>query len=537
MNWPDRTRASRIARIELRRTWRSLRTSNRGRLLLAGGALMLGLYSLGIAGAGYLGGSSIRSATPGDIRLVTTGVVVGLFGLTGFTVLQRTVKRTGEPDAADGLLTTVRYEDVLVGLLAAECVRVFAVIGLPLAALVVGVTSGSGLPLLGVAVVAMSVLVVLFGLLSSYAVGLAIKLVVARFAFIARHRALFGGLTSLGVVTVWLLVWGESGVQLTLLRAATQSPLSWVGELLLLAVPSVNATPLAAGVAATTLLGSLPTAAVACLWLAERVWYGDAVQPDHEFDATERTLSDRLLTGRVATATRVVAQKSWLRAKRSPLTVQFAVAPAFLLVYQLQMVLLERTVPPTLPLTAGLATAAAAGAAFTLNPLGGEENVLPLTLTADVSGKQFVTGLALAGLLPGAGLGTLLVFVLGLAAGTPLPLLAAALTTTLVVTLAAPWIAAAVGVIFPKFESSTVRGTSVTVPSGFAFGLYLAILSVVAAPGAAAVVVAMLDRSLVPVAMAWLLAAGVTTTILLASTAAVMGYLYAANRVGSYRLE
>ena len=537
MNWPDRSRAGRIARVELRRTWRSLRATTRGRLLLAGGALVVALYSLGIAGAGYVGGGAVRTAAPGTVRLATTGIVVGLLGLTGFTVFQRTVKQIGEPDAADGLLTTVRYEDVLAGLLAAECGRLLAVAAAPLAALAVGVTAGSGLALLGGAVVATSVLVVLFGLLASYAVGLAIKLVVARSAFVARHRATVGSATALVLVTVWLLVWGTSDVQLALLRAATQSPLSWVGELVLLAVPSVAAAPLAAGVAAIVLLGSLPVAAVACLWLAERVWYGDAVQPDHEFDAAERTLSDRLLAGRVATATRVVAQKSWLRAKRAPLTVQFAIAPAFLLVVQLQTLLLERTVPPTLPLTAGLATAAAAGAAFTLNPLGGEEGVLPLTLTADVSGKQFVTGLALAGLLPGAGLAALFVVGLGLAAGTPLPVLAAALTTTLVATLAAPWIAAATGVIFPKFEQSTVRGTSVTVPSGFAFGLYLTILSAVVAPGAVAVTVAILGPSLVPVATTWLLAGGATTTLLLSATAAAMGYLYAANRVSSYRLE
>ncbi|WP_324663426.1 hypothetical protein [Haloarcula sediminis] len=537
MRRPDRHRAGRIARVELRRTWRSLRASNRGILLLVVGVLVVPLYSLVIAGAGYLGGGAVTTAAPDDVRLATTGAVAGLLGLTGFAVLQRTVKLNGEPDAADGLLTTVGYEDVLAGLLAAECGRLLVVGAVPLCALAVGVTVGSGLPLLGLAVLVTSLLVVLFGLLASYAAGLGLKLVVARSAFVARHRAVIGGVTSLALVTVWLLAWGTTGVQLAVLRAATRSPLSWVGELVLLAVPSVEAAPLAAGVAAAVMLGSLPAAGLVCLWLAERVWYGDAVQPDHEFDATERTLSDRLLSGRVSTATRVVTQKSWRRAKRAPLTVQFAVAPAFLLVFQLQTLLLERTVPPTLPLTAGLVTAAAAGAAFSLNPLGGEERVLPLTLTADISGKRFVTGLALAGLLPGVGLVTVLVTGLGVVAGTPLPVLAAAMATALVVTVAAPWVAAAAGVVFPKFEPSTVGDTSVTVPSGFAFGLYFAVLAAVATPGAAAVALAILAPALAPVAPTWLLAGGVATTVLLAAIGAAMGYLYAANRVGSYRLE
>jgi len=537
MNRPDRRRSGRIARVELRRTWRSLRDSTRGVILVAGGLLVLPLYSLGIGVMGYIGGREILTATPGEVRFATTGVVVGLLGLTGFVVLQRTVKQTGEPDAADGLLTTVRYEDAIAGLLAAECARLLAVAALPLAALTVGMTVGSGLALLGLAVLSTSLLVVLIGLLATYAVGLGLKLVAARSAFVARHRATLGGAASLVVVAVWLLAWGTTSVQLALLRAATRSPLSWVGELVLFAVPSVDAAPLAAGVAATVMLGSLPAAGVACLWLAERVWYGDPVQPDHEFDATDRTLSDRLLAGRVSTATRVVAEKSWLRAKRAPLTVQFAAVPAFLLVIQFRTLLLERTVPPTLPLTAGLAAAAAAGATFALNPLGGEERVLPLTLTADVSGKQFVTGLALAGLLPGVTLSTLLVVGLGLAAGTPPTILAAALTTTIVATLAAPWIAAAAGVVFPRFEQSTIRGTSVTVPSGFAFGLYLTLLGIVAVPGAVAVAVAILAPATVPFATAWLLAGGLGTTLLLAASAATMGYLYAANRVGSYRLE
>lgn len=537
MNWPDSARAGHIARVELRRTWRSLRASNRGVLLLAAGVVMVPLYSLGIGVMGYLGGREIAAAGPERVRLVTTGVVAFLLAMTGFIVLQRTVKQTGEPDAADGLLTAVGYEDVLAGLLAAEWGRLLGVAAIPLLALAAGVTVGSGLVSLGVAVLVTCLLVVTVGLLASYAAGLAIKLVVARSAFVARHRAVLGGVTSLVVVGIWLVSWGQTEVQLALLRAATRSPLSWVGELVLLAVPSVDTAPLPAGVAATVMLGSVPAAGVACLWLAERVWYGDAVQPDHEFDTAERTLSDRLLADRVSTATRVVAQKSWRRAKRAPLTVQFAIAPAFLLVIQLQTLLLERTVPPTLPLTAGLAAAVAAGAAFTLNPLGGEERVLPLTLTADVSGKQFVTGLALAGLVPGVGLVTALVVGFGLAAGTPPTVLSAALTTALAATVSAPWVAAAAGVIFPKFERSTVRGQSVTVPSGFAFGLYLAVLGTVIAPGAVAVGVAILVPTLLPVATAWLLAGGVGTTLALAAFAATTGYLYAANRVGSYRLK
>lgn len=537
MSRPNPRRAGLVARTELRRTWRSLRGTTRGNILLVGGSLLVALYSLGIGIGAFFGGSEIATADPGTVRLATTGVLGGLAGLVAFVVLQRTLKTNGEPDAADGLLTTVPYEDVLAGLLVAEWCRLVAALAVPLVALVGGATVGSGLPLLGVATLATTIVVVTVAVVASYAAGLAIKLVVARSAFVARHRASIGATTSLAFVTLWVLASGATGVQLAALRAATDSPLSWSGDILLVTVPGVNADPFAAGAATLALLGSVPLAGIACLRLAERAWYVDPVQPAHEFDAAERTLSDRLLTGRVSTATRVVAQKSWLRAKRSPFTVQFAIAPFFVLALQLQTVLLEQTVPPTLPLTAGLASAAAAGAAFTLNPLGGEERVLPLTLTADVSGRAFVTGLALAGALPGVALTAALVVGIGVAAGTAPLTLAAALTTALVATVAAPAIAAAAGVVFPKFERSSVGGREVVVPGGLAFGAYFTVLGIVVAPGSVAVGLVLTDPFALPLATPVLLAGGVGTTAALAAVAGAMGFLYAANRVGTYRLD
>jgi len=497
---------------------------------------MVPLYGLAIGGMALFGGSAVVTADPATLRLAATGVVGGLLALVTFIVLQRTIKVNGNPDAADGLLTTAPYEDILAGLLAAEAARLFAVLAVPLLALAVGLAVGTGLPVLGVVVFATTVVVATAGVLLGYAGGLGAKLVAARSEFVARHRAGIGAGSSLLFVVVWVAASGASGVQLALLRAATQSPLSWPGELLLLAVPTVAADPLAAAVAAVVLVGGLPLGGLVCLWLADRVWYVDPVQPDHDFSADERTLSDRLLQGWVSTATRVVAQKSWLRAKRAPFTVQFAITPFFFLAFQLQTVLLERTVPPTIPLFAGLASAAAAGAAFTLNPLGGEERVLPLTLTANVSGRTFVSGLVLAGALPGVVLTTLLVVGLGLAAGIGPGPLVAALATSLVATVGAPAIATATGMVFPKFERSSVGDREVVVPSGLAFGLYFLLLGVVVAPGAGTFGLVVSGFGL-PFATQIVLTGGVLITLVLTAVGAGSGFLYAANRIGSYRLE
>lgn len=535
MRWPDRRRAGLVARTELRRTWRSLKDSTRGVVLLLGAIVMVPLYSLAIAGLAYIGADAL--VTDGETaRLAATALVAGVLGLVAFLVLQRTVKVNGEPDGADGLLTTAPYEDILAGLVLAEVCRVYALLAFPLLALAGGLFAGTGRFLLPTVAFVTSGVVATLGVLAGYLAGLALKLVAARSLFVARHRASLGAGSSLVFVVGWVAASNAPGVRRTLLRVATQSPLSWAGEILLLAVPGAGGRPLLAAIAAVALLGALPVAGLACLGLGERVWYVDPVQPDYEFDADERSLSDRLLRGRVPTGTRVVAQKSWRRAKRAPFTVQFAIMPFVFLAFQLQPVLFEQRVPPTLPLWAGLSSAAAAGAAFTLNPLGGEERVLPLTLTADISGRSFVGGLALAGALPGAVLSTVLVVGFGIPAGLSPATLVAALATSLVATAGAPAIAATAGLVFPKFERSSVGNREAVVPSGLAFGLYFLLLGVAITPGSLAVSLVASGTAL-PFAPSVLLAGGVAATVGLTAVGASLGFLFAAGRVGSYRLE
>ncbi|GGM41759.1 hypothetical protein [Haloarcula argentinensis] len=536
MRRPNGRRTRRIARTELRRTWRKLMGTTRGTLMLLGGGLGIIIYSLAIGAGAFFFGGFLADSDAHTVRLATTAGIVGLLGLVGFFTLQHTVKSAGEPDAGDGLLTTVPYEDAAAGLLAAEAGRVSLALAVPILALVGGLATGDAGMLVAVVALVGSVAVALLGTVLGFGLGLVTKLVANRSAFIARHRASVGAAVSLVLPLGWVAMTTVPTVQLRVLQLATQSPLSWPADVVLLVLGN-GGNPITAAVATAGIFGALPVGAVACLWLAGRIWYADPVQPDHEFDADERTLSDRLLSGRVSTATRVVAQKSWLRAKRAPVTVQFAVMPFFFLVYHLQIVILDRVVPPTLPLSAGLASAAAFGAAFSLNPLGGEEGVLPLTLTANVSGRAFVSGLVLAGALPGVVVTTLLVAGLGVAAGTPPVTLAAGLTIALVATLAAPAIAVGAGVVFPKFESASVQGHEVVVPSGWAFGLYFLVLGVAVAPGSLTYLLAVRDLFAIPFGKTWLLGGGLVASVAIAVAGAVAGFLYAANRAATYRLD
>ncbi|MFC6975438.1 hypothetical protein ACFQL1_13515 [Halomicroarcula sp. GCM10025709] len=537
MRRPTARRVGLVARTELRRTWRNLRESTRGILLLLLGGAGLAVYSLVGAGGAFFVGRAMVGGEFDAARLAMTGLTVGLFGLVAFSTGQHAVKRTAEPDALDGLLTTAPAADILGGVLVAELLRVLAALAVPLLALTGGLAVGTGSVAVAVVVPAVLFPLLVLGTVVGLGVGLLVKLLVGQVAFVARHRGSVGTVASLVLACGWVLVWTTQSAQAAALEAVTASPLSWLADVLLLAVPGVDADPLAAATAVGVLLASVPVGVAALLWLAERVWYADPIQPDHEFDSDDRRLSDRLLSGWVPRATRVVAQKSWLRARRAPITVQFALVPVFLLVFQLQTVIFDGTVPPTLPLAAGLASGATAGAAFTLNPLGGEEGVLPLTLTANVSGRAFVGGLVLAGALPGLVGVAVSVVGFGVAAGVSPLAVAVALTAGLLVTVSAPAIAAGAGVVFPKFESSSVRGREVVVPSTWAFALYAAALVVAVAPVSGAYLAVVGTPFPVAVAPAVTLVGGLLGTAVLAGGGALAGFYYAGNRVATYRLD
>jgi len=536
---PSGRHAALVARVELRRSWRTLTDTKRGLLMLTAGGIVLPLYGLGLgAGAFFLGGALVDGSFS-LARPVIGAALAGLTGLVFAVTVQRAIKHTGEPDAPDGLLTTAPYRDVLAGLLLAEFGRVGAVALLPTVGIVVGFGLGTGSALAGAVLFALLFTLATAGLLAGYALGLVAKYVAGRSEFVSRHRAGIGLVLSVGVPVAYISLNAVPAVQHAAFRAAAATPFAWYADVTFLAVPGIAARPPFAAGAVASLLVGVPVLAVAVDALAERVWYLDRVQPDHAFDPRATTLSDRLLAGRVPRQTRVVAQKCWRRARRSPFTVQFAIFPFFLLVLQVQVALIERTVPASLPVLAALASGIAGGAAFSLNPLGGEGDVLPATLTSTVSGTQFVAGLALAGGLPAAILAVALAVPLGVAAGLGVSAIAAAAGAGIVVAVGAPAVAAGVGVVFPRFETTTVRSHAVVVPSTWAFVGYAVLLGVAVVPVLVTQhpVLASLVGPRVPYGDGVLAALGlVGTTVLLALIGGVSGG-YAARTVGTYRLD
>ncbi|WP_153952578.1 hypothetical protein [Halosegnis longus] len=465
-----------IARTEFRRSLRQV-TGRLSQILGLGFGLFV--FSAGAVAVSYL----LVTQSP-DLSGFTIGAGVRsaitfqwLFVVAIIT--QRVVTVNPRPDAGDHLLTTVRPTTAVAGLILAELARIAAYIGVPVlvVTLALAYTTGSvaTVPLVAVAVA----LLFASGVVLAHVLGLAIKLAVARIPTLARHRTVLGTLAAVllfgGYTVIQSSGGGTSGFGLV--------PVGWAADLAALALP-VGTSPVhaAGGVAATGLV------VVAGVSLASRVatafWFGDSVTPEIETEeatvdgvGTDPLASGLGLLGRLPLGSGQsghIAQRTVLLARRAPaklsyLILPFVIAGSFLL----QAVFGELTVP-TAAFAPGFAVALpwVAGAAFTLNPLGDEGRVLPLTLTSPVDGRTYLRGLVRPGVVIG---GLVLPAVLVLALATDYALGEAALMLA-VAGLGIPAVTAVatgIGMLFPRTDAVRVaRGREATPPTLTAMVLY-----------------------------------------------------------------
>ncbi|CQH60516.1 uncharacterized protein HHUB_3231 [Halobacterium hubeiense] len=466
--FPDPDHAVRIAANELRIAWRKLRGKSTAQLASVGIVVLFGVaFTAAAAYGAYLGGRGVAT-DPGDVSSLLGLVPAALATLTLFMAAYMTVIQLGDVDARDGYLTTVPARDVVGGLLLAGYVRASGLFVAPLlvasVAFAVGAGSPLSLPLAALAVLALTATAFLVG----FPVGAAIAYLGSRSALVARFKTVIGAVVFLAYF--WLIVSGTfDEVVDPILDVAEASPVSWYADLATLAVvPGASAAKAGAVVVGSVVLGA--GGVLASVRLSERRWYTESVEAgERETDSVAGGRLDRLVGRRPAW----VARKSWLRARRAPIRLVFVAYPAFLLVTPVQASVEAGRVTASLPPSVALYGAWMTGAAFTLNPLGDEGAVLPVTAISGVSGREFVGGLVVASAVFGAPL--TLAVAGGLALASPLPPVALACTVVAAVVLPvlAAALAAGVGTTYPKYDATNVsRSREVVVPSMWAFGVY-----------------------------------------------------------------
>jgi len=467
--FPDTDHAASIASNEVRVAWRKLREKSTGQHVAFGVVtlLVLGFTVAGTWGAHLAGQSFVDDPSTAGELVALVPAALGVFTLAMSAYL--TALQLGDIDARDGYLTTVPARDVVGGLLAAGYLRMAGYLVAPLVVAGAGFAVGASAPLafasIAVAVLALTGTTYLVG----FPVGAAVAYALGQSEFVDRYKTALGTAAFLAYLALLFTETLDVVVQ-PVIEAAEASPVAWYADLALLPVPGADASALRA---AAVLVGSLVisvAAVLASVRVSERRWYDDAANADvRETDSATGGRLDGLLGRRTAW----VARKSWLRARRAPIKLVYVSYPAFVLFAPIQGSVEAGRVTASLPATVTLYAAWATGALFTLNPLGDEGAVLPVTVTSGVSGRQFVGGRVAASAL----VGTPVTLVLAAALGVLGPLSLAA-TASLVVAGAvlpglAAVVAAGVGASFPKYEATSItRSREAVVPSLWSFGVY-----------------------------------------------------------------
>jgi hypothetical protein len=552
--------AVRVGRFEFWRSVRGLREST-GRFVLTVLGTLFPTAMFLLLGALLVGSVSVDSVPVSD---AARGGVAMFWSFVVFLVAQRVVSTRPRPEAESLLLTAASTRSVVLGLALAETLRVLSYATPP----VLVVTALSAYALGSFALLVVVPLVVLLAVLSAVVagslVGYGVALLLATSPFVARHK------TALGVPVVIVAMGAFFAFQAPELvgldRAAfAWLPMGWFADLTGVATPVTGSPPRAAG-AFVGAVGVLVVGGALLEREASALWFEAAVDPSAAGDdaASASAPSPGAVTGgsdggssawsglsaavspfafpaRVDLPTRRVAEMTLLRARRDPRRLTFLLTPLFVFAGTLAGTGSLSSVLSTLPLLCAAFLPWGLGAATTLNPLGDEGNVLPITLVA-ATPRQFVRGVLLPGVVYGAPIAAALTGVAAVAGGRALLVAAGLAVSAGFVTLVAAPAGAAVGVALPRFSAVSVgrsgdvlpprtlavlvHGLVVVVPSGL-----LALL--VAAPAPASGVVAAVS-GVTGVPPATFRASVVSLLVLAGVLVALTGYRTAIHRVRSY---
>lgn len=471
--------ATAIAEIEFRRVLRVI-TENRWKLALNVGVFVVILAPLTVLGVAIMPtlGLVVREEAFEPMELVsvidiaTGGVAIVWLVLVGMSIL-RTVTSVGNIDESAFLLLGTSIRSIVLGLLGREFLLYLLWVGTPTVILTAAFSYGFGsiIPL----PIALFVLVVLIA--SAIPVGFLIGIWIRHLLIVFEPIARFRSIIAVAAFVLYFVVIFSGWVDVLvfdLFFLVAGSPLGWIGHVLLIVVPGTAVSVLYV-IAGLSLMVGLLIASIAVGGPSARYhWTSDAANIGDRIVETD--LTDRLSRGLdpiVHPQTRIIAVTTIRRARRAPVRVLYAVYPLFFGVFLLEQLIRTGSLPVFGAVGMALGVIWAAGALFTLNPLGDPGRALPTILTAPVTGRKAVAGLVVAGVLIAVPVGVLLS--ISLTFVTPLSTAQAVTLVlgTVIGSILSPMLATGIGSVFPRFGSVRVtRHRKAVMPSKTAFMIY-----------------------------------------------------------------
>ncbi|WP_418284172.1 hypothetical protein [Halorubrum sp. DTA46] len=479
------TRAKRprlVARTELRRRWRTMKENTTQMLALAFAALMLLPFSIGgVFGAYLAGGFVAGSETEPLIEWARMAFVYGWIFVVGFGGY-RAYAVALRPDNLDGLLTTVSHRDVIGGLVLTELAlwsAFFVTIG---SAATVAFAVGAGSLLTIPSLLLTLCLVIVTGIPAGFLLALGVRNAGVRSRLLSRLRTLFLVLLGIGYFAL-IFTNAFASVLEPIYRVLAPTPIDWFGDLATIGL-GVGASSLRA-IGAVGFTGVFVVVAIASLYrLSEWLWYADGVHVTHEVERSAEGSS------RFGGLSRVLSQPvfgvvavDWKRARRSPISLSFALYPLIVLAGPIVTAAQTGEVGTSLPLWVLISGTWVAGSLFALNVVGQEGAALPVTLLSEAPERSLVIGHVVSGALLIAPVTVVATVIVGSLSPYSTPLVVSLGVSALVLSAVSGAIGTGIGVGFPRFEAVSVsRSTKAIVPSVFAFTIYSVVVLLVALP-------------------------------------------------------
>ncbi|ACM58490.1 hypothetical protein [Halorubrum lacusprofundi] len=479
------TRAKRlrlIARAELRRRWRTMKGNTTQLLALAFAGIMLLPFSIGgVFGAYLAGGFVAGSETEPLIEWARVAFVYGWIFVVGFGGY-RAYAVALRPDNLDGLLTAVSHRDLISGLLLTELAlwsAFFLTVG---SAASVAFAVGAGSLLTIPALLLTLCLLLATGIPAGFIIALGVRNAGVRSRLLSRLRTLFLVLLGIGYFALIFTNAFASALE-PIYRVLSPTPIDWFGDLAALGL-GVGASPFRA-IGAVGFTGVFVVVAVVSLYrLSEWLWYADGVHITHEVERSD----DR--SSRFNGLSRILSQPvfgvvvaDWKRARRSPISLSFALYPLIVLAGPIVTAVQTGEIGTGLPLWVLLTGTWVAGSLFALNVVGQEGAALPVTLLSEAPERSLVTGHVLSGALLIAPITVAATVTAGILSPHSVPVVASLGVSALVLSAVSGAIGTGIGVGLPRFEAVSVsRSTKAIVPSAFAFAIYSVAVLIVALP-------------------------------------------------------
>ena len=471
-----------IARTELRRRWRTMKGNTTQLLALAFAGVMLLPFSLGgVFGAYLVGGFVAGSETEPLIEWTRTAFVYGWIFVVGFGGY-RAYAVALRPDNLDGLLTTTSHRDVIGGLVLAE-LMLWSAFFLPAgSAATVAFAVGAGSVLTIPALLFALCLVLVTGIPAGFLIALSVRNAGVRSRLLSRLRTPFLFLLGIGYFAL-IVTNAFASVLEPIYRVLAPTPIDWFGDLAAMGL-GIGASPLRA-TGAVGFTGVFVVIAVVSLYhLSEWLWYADGVHITHEVErSTDASSRFNRLSAILSQPVFGVVAVDWKRARRSPLSLSFALYPLIVLAGPIVTAVQTGEIGTGLPLWILLSGTWVAGSLFALNVVGQEGAALPVTLLSEAPERSLVIGHVLSGALLIAPITIAATVISGVLSPHSAPVVASLGVSALVLPAVSGAIGTGIGVWFPRFEAVSVsRSTKAIVPSAFAFATYSVAVLVVALP-------------------------------------------------------